>query len=149
MGTPTGWTDDGTTLHAPGNDIGLTGAIRAYILNNPWASDDGPEGPVMHTTQIEFSDPAAGGGEVQYFRHRALGVNAAGVAYELYEGSEIQAARALLNTALIAVASLKAQLAAAQAQAQATPPAPTPAPPTPQENAALAVIAALKTALAS
>lgn len=141
MGTPTGWTDDGTTLHAPGNDIGLTGAIRAYILTHPWTPDDGPEGPVMHTSQIEFSDPAAGGGEVQYFRHSALGINKSGVVYELYEGSEIQAARALLNQALTEVATLKAQLAAAQA---ATPPAPPAG-----EAQALALVAAIRAALAS
>ena len=145
MSIPTGWTDDGTTLKAPGTGAPIVGAIRAYILSHPWAADDVPEGPENSTAQVEFSDPAHGAGVVQYFRHSAIASTQALGTYALYAGAECQAARALLNTALSQVATLKAQLAAAQA----TPPAPTVAPPTAQESAALAVVSAIRAALAS
>jgi hypothetical protein len=65
--TPTGWTDDGTTLKSPdGTPVQL--GFRDRILNSNWDPANIPLEPEQHLAIVEQSNPSLGAGQAQTFR---------------------------------------------------------------------------------
>src|SRR5258708_11753255 len=122
MGVPTGWRDDGTILYSPSSVAGgqeehITGPFRDYILANNWPNSNVAGSPGVHVDQLELSNTNIGPGMQQTFRYALLGKPDSGsmagkVIFE-WLGTELAYVRNLYTDALIQVASLKSQLAAA------------------------------------
>ena len=92
-GTPAGWKDDGATLTAP-NGVW-------YVLAHNWNPQDEPQVAEYAATPVEYSDPAAGDGNIQPFAltGQLCWTPAKGV-YAAHAGAEIFALRKALEAAL-------------------------------------------------
>ena len=98
-GTPQGWTDDGTTLHAPNGHKVVLG-FREYVRSHEWTPDNQPLEDERHRDQVEWHNPSLGAGQRQVFLRTALRWNngAEGVKEE-FLGSELLALEAELAKA--------------------------------------------------
>jgi hypothetical protein len=121
---PTGWKDDGTTLTAP-NGVVVINGFRAYVLANGWAEYNEPLRP-------EYGDAA---GSHQRFRCSQLFWSKATNVVEDNLGEQADAAEAKATALQAQIDQLNAALNAARL--------------TNQQKNDLAVIAALRTALAT
>ncbi len=124
MGVPTGWRDDGTILYSPSSTAGgseghITGPFRDYILANNWPNSNVAVSPGVHVDQLELSNTNLGPGMQQTFRYAMLGKpdggSMAGKVIFEWLGTELAYTRSLYADALVQVATLKGELAAAQA----------------------------------
>jgi hypothetical protein len=71
---PTGWSDDGKTLHAPDKKFPVVLGFRHYILTYPggWEADNWPMEAEHHMNQLEYSNTKLGAGQQQIFRKCVL-----------------------------------------------------------------------------
>lgn len=144
---PSGWKDDGKLLTAPNGkqcDLGF----RDFVLNFPggWPAWNWPLENESGVNPVEMGNPSLGGGTHQPFRATLLEWTAAKGVFVAWVGDEYVALRTALAKADGQVSSLTAQVAALQAQLAAAGQTPAPAL-TPAQEADIAAIAALKSAL--
>src|SRR5260221_195742 len=120
MGTPVGWTDNGTTLTAP-NGVKVVHGFRDYVLAHNWDAANEPVAAEFGTSLLESSNPSLGGGTQQLFNWTMLGWNAArGVFFEwgvrelAFCRQQVQSKATQIQQLDAQIAQLKAELAAAQ-----------------------------------
>jgi hypothetical protein len=92
-GFPDGWTDDGTTLKAPGGQVVVKG-FRVYLLahpelvSGPHMADNYPIEPERSVSQVEAWNTAHGAGSVQTFHRMRLAWTAREGVYVMWLGDE-------------------------------------------------------------
>jgi hypothetical protein len=69
---PNGWSDDGSSLHAP-NGISVAKGFRAYILAQRWDTEDWPLGQEHASASVEPGNPAIRPVSRQDLRTEGLG----------------------------------------------------------------------------
>jgi hypothetical protein len=117
-GVPSGWRDDGTTLHAP-NGTAVVGGIRLYVLNHVWDPSDVPVAPESYPALVEIGNPALGTGAVQWFEMSGqLSWTPAMNVFATWNGKEMAALRAALDAAQADAATAHKALTDAQASEQ-------------------------------
>ena len=112
------WSDDGVSLTAP-NGVKVTGALRAYIVENQWDDNNWPLAPAEHRTDILDGSGNAVAGTEQVFRGYGLWYKDAydGI-YLSWPGTELLATRAQLAKAQSDLAAEQAEVVKLTAQVQ-------------------------------
>lgn len=117
---PSGWSDNGTTLSAPGGAASVGTGFRTYILEHAWEADDVPIGPETDVAEVEIANDTHGAGTVQYFRYSALiWSRSEDQIYRSWVGREAMVMRGQIATLQQQMASVQANLQAAQQQRDA------------------------------
>jgi len=99
MGIPQGWSDDGTTLKAPNNQIIVKG-FRQWILDHAWDPNNLPLEHEQSLPQIELSNPTLGPGSRQRFRWTTLEWTATHGVFQGWSGQELIKLEELLKEQL-------------------------------------------------
>lgn len=97
-GVPTGWTDDGTTLTAPGG-VQVVLGFRDYVLSHEWNPENYPLASEYAATSVEpLVNPGTGAGSRQDFRECSLGYTISRGVFVLWTGLEIQVLKSDVST---------------------------------------------------
>lgn len=119
MGIPTGWSDDGQHLKAPNGRIVVFG-FRDYVINYPggWNAANVPLDEERHVDPLEYSNPALGAGQKQFFLRSTLEWTPNLGVFEGAQGQELKKLNEMYSSAQtrisaqdIQIASLKSQVA--------------------------------------